>query len=123
MMKSLLVLPLAVLVAGCQSTPTVLTNPIFQDRPKMNVQMPAPANQTPVNWIVLTKDNAAEKIAELEKKQGVVSVFALTPQGYQNLSVNVAELRRYIQQQNATITAVREYYETPVQNGDKKDGK
>lgn len=122
MIKSLFVLPLAILVAGCQSTSTVLTNPVLQDRPKMNVQMPAPANQTPVNWIVLTKDNAAEKIAELEKKQGVVSVFALTPQGYQNLSINVAELRRYIQQQNATIAAVKEYYETPIKNGDKKDG-
>ena len=85
----------------------------------MAVSAPAPAVQQPVNWIVITKDNAAEKIAELERSQGVVALFALTPQGYQNLSINVAELRRYIQQQNAVLAAVREYYETPVQNGDR----
>lgn len=122
MIKFLLILPFAVLLAGCQSTPKILSNPILQDRPAFVPPDTAPANQAPVNWIVMTKDNAAQKIAELEKKQGVVAVFALTPQGYQNLSLNVAELRRYIQQQNATIAAVREYYETPVggKNGNQK---
>jgi hypothetical protein len=122
-MKKLLLLPIAALLAGCNSTPKVLTNPVLQDRPKFAVSDPMPANQSPLNWVVLTKDNASEKIAELEKKQGVVSVFALTPQGYQNLSINVAELRRYIQQQNATIAAIKEYYETPVNNGEQKNVK
>lgn len=125
MRKILFLAPLAALLAACQSAPTVVSNPVLQDRPKMTVISPAPANQTPVNWIVINKDNAAEKIAELERTQGVVALFALTPQGYQNISMNVSELRRYIQQQNANIAAIREYYETPVQqnNGDGRDGK
>ena len=51
--------------------------------------------------------------AEIEKRGGVVTLFALTPQGYQNLSLNTSELRRYIQQQNAVIAAMKKYYEAP----------
>lgn len=114
MKKVLLILPLALMLAACQSSPMVLTNPVLQNRATFVPPEVPPARQTSVNWIVLTKDNAAQKIAELERTQGVVAVFALTPQGYQNLSLNVSELRRYIQQQNATIAAIRQYYETPV---------
>ena len=120
MKKSLLLLSPLVLTA-CAASPQVITAPVLQDRPRMAVTAPAPAAQQPLTWIVITKDNAAEKIAELERTQGVVALFALTPQGYQNLSINVAELRRYIQQQNAVLAAVREYYETPVQNGDRQN--
>lgn len=113
MKKSLLAIPFALLLAGCQTTNTIST-PILQDRPAFVPPSIAPAKQAPLNWIVLNKGNAAEKIAELEKTDGVVAVFALTPRGYENLSVNVAELRRYIQQQNDIIAAMRKYYETPV---------
>jgi hypothetical protein len=114
-MKKLLLIPIVALLAGCNSSgPKVLTTPVLQDRPKFSIPDPSPASQSNINWIVLTRDNAKDKIAELEKSQGVISVFALTPQGYQNLSINVAELRRYIQQQNSTIKAIKEYYETPV---------
>ena len=113
MKRFLLALPFAIMLAGCQTTNTVMT-PILQDRPAFVPPPLTAAKQSPVNWIVLNKGNAAEKIAELEKSDGVVAVFALTPRGYENLSINVAELRRYIQQQNAIIAAMRQYYETPV---------
>ena len=115
MKKSLLAIPFAIFLAGCQTTNTV-TTPVLQDRPAFVPPPIASAKQDPINWIVLNKGNAAEKIAELEKSEGIVAVFALTPRGYENLSVNVAELRRYIQQQNAIIAAMRKYYETPVVN-------
>ena len=114
----ILSLPLVVLLAGCNTTgPQVLTKVEFQDRPKFVVTEVSPARQMDVKWIVITKDNFAQKIAEIEKTQGETSFFALTPQGYQNLSVNISELRRYIEQQNATFAAVRRYYETPVNDG------
>jgi hypothetical protein len=39
-------------------------------------------------------------------------LFALTPDGYQAISINGAEMRRYIQQLNAIILAMRAYYES-----------
>lgn len=115
MKKFLLAIPFAIILAGCQTTNTIST-PVLQDRPAFVPPPIASAKQAPVNWIVLNKSNAAEKLAELEKSEGIVAVLALTPRGYENLSMNVAELRRYIQQQNAIIAAIREYYETPVVN-------
>lgn len=113
-MKKLVVLTFfAAMLAGCATTKTVST-PVLQSRPVFVPPSLASAKQGPVNWIVLNKENAAEKLAELEKTQGIVAVFAVTPKGYENLSLNSAELRRYIKQQKAIIVAMRQYYESPV---------
>lgn len=113
MKKIALLTVFAALLAGCATTKTVST-PVLQDRAPFIPASLVPAKQGPVNWIVLNKDNAIEKLAELEKTQGIVAVFAVTPKGYENLSLNSAELRRYIKQQKAIIVAMRQYYETPV---------
>ena len=98
-------------LSACGFTQTE-TKPIVVDKPKFVAPQLAPAVQLPVQWIVITKDNMHEKLAELEKTNGAVVLFALTPDGYQAMSLNGAELRRYIQQLNATILAMRRYYES-----------
>lgn len=113
-MKKLLLLPLVLFLGACNTTPKVFVAPEFQDRAKFVTPEVSPAQQMNVEWVILNRENVGQKIAELEKKNGSVSLFALTPQGYQNLSINIAELRRYIQQQNATIAALKKYYEEPV---------
>lgn len=101
-------------LAGCASTETKMyVKPEVVERPKLEVPTPAPVSQLRFDWIVITKENAEQKFAEIEKRGGVVTLFALTPQGYQNLSLNTSELRRYIQQQNAVIAAMKKYYEAP----------
>ena len=51
------------------------------------------------------------KLLALTAGVGAAGIIGLTPDGYQNLSVNIAELRRYIKQQNAAIQAMKNYYE------------
>lgn len=114
-MKKLLLLPLLLTLGACGSTgPKVLTATEFADRPKFVTPEVTPAQQMNVEWQIITKDNAAQKISAQEKKTGSATFFALTSQGYQNLSLNISELRRYIQQQKATIEALKKYYEAPV---------
>lgn len=113
-MKKLAILPL-IFLAACAKEP-VYTKPVVVEKPKFVPPAISPANQAPFEWVVITKDNMQEKLAELEKTEGVVVLFALTPQGYQNLSMNVSELRRYIQQQNAVIAAMRKYYDASPSN-------
>jgi len=72
----------------------------IQERPKA-VQFP------PVDWYVVTEDNLEEKLAELEQKTGNVVFFAITPKGYENLALGIAEMRRYIKDTQAIIG----YYE------------
>jgi len=114
-MKKLILLPLMFSLAACASAgPQVLVAPEMIDRPKITLPDAPPAQQTNLEWYIITRANVEQKLKEIESKQGTVTLFALTSQGYQNLSMNTAELRRYIQQQNATIAALKQYYEAPV---------
>ena len=108
--KSLLLCVL--LLTGCasMSEPLVITKQVLIDRPTLIVPQPQPAEQYPFSWVVITKGNAVEKFAELESK-GVAVVFAITPDGYQNLALGGAELRRYILQQESVIAAYKQYYD------------
>lgn len=72
----------------------------IQERPKA-VEFP------PVDWFVLTEENFDAKIAEIEQKTGNKVMFVITPKGYENLAIGIAELRRYVKDQQAIIA----YYE------------
>jgi len=103
---------LALALTGCASTKeTLVVRPQVVERPRLEVPSPQPVQQLPFEWIVITKDNYEKKFKEIESKGGTVTLFALTPQGYQNLSMNVSELRRFLQQHHADIAALKKYYE------------
>lgn len=111
MKKISAVVLLAAVLSGCASTEKLVVQPQIVERPRLEVPSPAPVNQLPFDWVIITKENAEQKFREIESRGGVVTLMALTPQGYQNLSMNVSELRRYIQQQQAVIAAMKRYYE------------
>jgi len=72
----------------------------IQARPKA-VEFP------PVDWFVITEENLEQKIQEIQSKTGNVVLFTITPKGYENLALGIAELRRYVKDQQAIIA----YYE------------
>jgi len=72
----------------------------IQEKPK-SVKFP------PVDWYVITEENLEEKIEEISNEAGEVVIFAVTPKGYENLALGIAELRRYVKDQQAIIV----YYE------------
>lgn len=111
---------LSLVLSGCASTKdTLVVKPQVVERPKLEVPAPAPVQQLQFEWIVITKENYEKKFKEIESKGGTVTLFALTPQGYQNLSMNVSELRRFMQQQQAVIAALKKYYETEATPAEK----
>ncbi|MEK9697752.1 MAG: hypothetical protein VW270_18440 [Candidatus Poseidoniales archaeon] len=63
-----------------------------------------------VKWYVVTKDNMNEFLEQFEKKNGSVVFFAISVPDYENMSLNMAELRRYIEQQKAIVV----YYEDQI---------
>ena len=56
-----------------------------------------------VRFDVVTKDNLDEFIEENKKTFGSLVFLALTVPDYENMSLNIAELRRYINQQKSII--------------------
>ena len=62
-----------------------------------------------IRWMVLTKDNLEEQIAEAEDLlAGDFVVFAMIPTDYENFAWNIQELRRFIRQQKEIILYYRE---------------
>jgi len=70
-------------------------------------QPPRPISMTDVNWYVVTTDNIAEFEKRFENDNSDLVFFALSVPHYQNLSVNLADIKRFIEQQKAIIV----YYE------------
>lgn len=69
-----------------------------------------PITTRPVEWIVVTQENYEQVFDRLRNDQQNVVLFGLTEQGYQNLSLNLNDLRTFIQQQNSIIVAYRNFY-------------
>lgn len=117
---ALLLLLATLTLSGCALFRDPLPVIKYTERPKLELPDPQPVNQAPVQWVVITKENWEAKLKELEAQHGQVVLFAITPDGYQNLVMNAADLRRFIQQQTALIGALKKYYESPLQNPNPK---
>lgn len=84
---------------------------VQQDKVQLNAQEPLPLEPRKVEWFIITPDNAESVFAELERKKYDVVLFGLTDDGYENLSLNMAEIRAYILKQRGVIKAYKDYYE------------
>ena len=71
------------------------------------VARPKPINLTDTQVYVVNKDNLEAFIAEFIEQNGELAFVALSIDTYENLALNVSELRRFINQQNEIIV----YYE------------
>jgi hypothetical protein len=89
---------------------------VAQDKVPLNLKEPSPLEPRKVEWFIITPENANEVFAELEKKKYDVVLFGLTDDGYENLSLNMAEIRTYILKQRAVIKSYKDYYEPPKES-------
>lgn len=74
------------------------------------VTRPKPINLTDTRIYVVNEQNIDEFLLEFEAVNGNRAFIALSIKDYENLSLNIAELRRYINQQGEIIL----YYEEAV---------
>ena len=71
---------------------------------------PKPLNLHRVRFHAVTPENLNEFLVEYEKINGDVVFFAISVPDYENLSLNVAEMKRFINQQKSLII----YYEESI---------
>jgi len=117
-----------VLISGCSTfapEPKVVTVTEVVDRIVPTVPHPKQVQLNDVKIYVVSKENYEEFVTEFEKKNGGDAYIAISVKDYENLSLNFAELRRYIEQQKQIIL----YYEEAVKpteerenEDDKSDG-
>ena len=111
-MSALGYLLLLSLVSGCASNqvkPIVISaKPV--DKPELILPKADRIQARDVEWIVITPDNYEEVFNQLAKDGKQVVLFAITSDGYENLALNMSDIRAYIQQQQAIIIAYEGYY-------------
>jgi hypothetical protein len=111
-------------LTGCATNEVqpVVISTVPAQKTALALKDPDPIKTRKVHWFVITPENAESVFAELQKKKYSLVLFGLTDDGYENLSLNIAEIRAYMTEQKAIVKAYREYYE-PNGNIEQKETK
>ena len=113
----LLSLTLLTFLTSCSSVKKIETVKTEVKRAPLNLDRPEPIVMDELNWIIINSENAEEVFAKLKEKGTDPVLFGLTDDEYEDLSMNFAQIRNYIIQQNFIIDKYKEYYESEEVNG------
>lgn len=113
--KYLMIWSLLLLVSGC-ATPTVKEKEYIQQTIEKK-ERPRGVEMHDVKWYVVTPENIEEFLENFKQNTGDVVFFAISVPHYENLALNLAELRRYIEQQQSIIV----YYENSINKPDSNE--
>lgn len=80
------------------------------------VARPKPVNLSDTRVFVVTQDNYDEFVKEFKELYGEVAFVALPMRDYENLALNIAEIKRYLEQQTQVIV----YYEKAITDANEK---
>jgi hypothetical protein len=77
---------------------------------------PSAVHMEPVNFRVITKENLDAFVQEMVKDQGTSDfvIIAFTTTDYENLALNLADLKRYIEQQKSIIVYYKKITNSPA---------
>lgn len=123
-LATLLTLSLLLLSSGCTVFPKnwfakkeppkpEIRTVIIRKTEYPNIQIqprPQPIELSNVEWFVVTPANLDQFLADWEKQNTQIVFIATSVPGYENLSINLQELRRYVLQQQQLLL----YYEQAV---------
>ena len=126
-MKLLLLVAL-LLVSGCSMLGSGRDIPevqpvevvtVVKKAPMYHPPLPNNIDPVPVEWTVLNAELMQEYLDDLNEGNAPTNVwYALTTKGYENLSTNMSDVKRYLRQ---VISIVKYYRETDEEEQDVKD--
>lgn len=98
-------------LSGC-SWLTKKVDASYTPVPKPELVLPAAdeVRMRNIEWYIITPDNYEEVFAELEANNEAVVLFGLTSTGYERISLNLSDVRAFLQQQQSIIRAYKQYY-------------
>ena len=117
-----LLLPLLLLSSGCSSWREILPVEVktVEVERKIPIQnRPRPVKLDDVYFYVVSADNFDDFKKRFEKENGDLVFYALSVRDYETIAYNMAELKRFIDQQQQIIV----YYEEAVKPKPKKTEK
>ena len=119
---ALLLLPLLLLSSGCSSWRDVLpveVKTVEVERKIPTQNRPGPVKLGDIYFYVVTENTLEDFKKRFKKENGDLLFYALSVRDYETIAYNMAELKRFIDQQKQIII----YYEKAVKPIDKKEDK
>ena len=104
---------LSLLVSSCASWPKLTQIEIQTVEVERNIPLqnrPRQLNLSNITWYVVTEENFEEFKKRYEKENGMFLFYAISVRDYETLSLNMAEIKRYLEQQKQIII----YYEEAI---------
>lgn len=101
------------LISACATTtlPDVVEVKTFPvEKPILILPTSDPLQMRKIDWSVITSDNYEEVFERIKTSTGSSSLFAVDKDGYEDLSKNLNDIRRYLDQQDSIIAAYESYY-------------
>ena len=112
---------LSVTVSSCTSWPKFTQIEVQTVEVERNIPIqnsPRQLNLSNITWYVVTEENFEEFKKRYEKENGMFLFYVINVRDYETLSLNMVEIKRYIEQQKQIIM----YYEKAIvpEEGEKK---
>ena len=111
-MKYLILLPLTLVISGCSwwGETVEITPPKIIEKKIRVVPHPKPVNLSKIKFYVVNENNIGKFEQDITRESISYVFIGMTVKDYENLSLNTAELKRYINQQKEIIL----YYEKSI---------
>ena len=127
-LMKLSLLLILLLVSGCsilgsgreiQEVKPIEVVTVVKQAPMYHPPLPNNIDSVPVEWTVLNAELMQEYLDDLNEGNAPTNVwYALTTKGYENLSTNMADVKRYLRQ---VLSIVKYYRESDKEEQDVKD--
>lgn len=97
-------------LTGCASNQQIEISTSPVDKPDLILPNADTLNARPIKWVLVTEENSRQSFQDLDKRNKAPVFFSLDEDGYENLALNLSDIRALIQQQLTIIDAYRNYY-------------
>ena len=112
-LKTLSVLISVLLISNCSMMPNakpVEVRTIAEPVPLYHPPLPLEVGLVDIDWEILTPDLMKEYLADYESGSApAIAYYSLTSKEYENLSMNMAEIKRYMRDTLSIVKYYRDY--------------
>ena len=95
---------------GCSQKEIVIQREEVKKIP-LNLSDPHPLKLNDVSYVVITDKNSKDDFDQMIKESKEPVLFGIESKDYENLSLNLSYIRKYIIEQQQIIKSYRDYYE------------
>ena len=117
MKKLIILLPvMALFLVGCSMTKVkpeekVVIQKVIEKKLPLNIANPEPLDLDHIEWVIVTRENIDEVWALIEGDNEGVALFALRHGDYEQLALNIADIKKLIGEYVIILKQYKEYYE------------